>query len=314
MVHQLRPQWGPATLVLEEQTKRSYQFQDGRLRKLKQGFYHMMTPYEVEVTRADIIREELDEMHKAVYAERRARRVQASEGNAVRFEEQVRVFLHLFPKGFQDPAYLDAWRAPVSGSSARRHVDSALAKARTALGRDALDQLLDADDHEGVIAALRTVYRETSLASPSKTIQPLEGLRPEKVRALATALRELLHGEDDFTDRFRGWLTALSGVTDVSWTAATLPAALFDPTEHAPIKPTVFQVQARVHGASPLTRKRPTPRGYDRMRRVALTTRDALVTRGLQPVDLLDIWSFCWETLRPRGQQLMRELGGSSRR
>ena len=192
-------------------------------------------------------------------------------------------------------------------------MDSAVAKAQALLARASIDHLLEGEDHEGVLEALRTVYQETSLASPSKSIQPLQGLSPSKATALALSLRDLLHGEEeDYAIRFRAWLVALADVTEVTWIAATLPAALFAPAQHVPIKRSIFQVQARVHGAIPLTRQRPTPQGYARLRKVGLTTRDALITRGLQPADLLDIRNFCWETLRPRGLQVMRELGLSN--
>ena len=47
--HSRRPQWGLCILSSEDKTSRKYQFQDGRSRTFKEGFYHLLEAVERSV-------------------------------------------------------------------------------------------------------------------------------------------------------------------------------------------------------------------------------------------------------------------------
>ena len=56
--HQARPQWGLAILAWEGRDKRRYQFQDGKLRTFKQGYYEKLTPVtETDGSPEEIVRD-----------------------------------------------------------------------------------------------------------------------------------------------------------------------------------------------------------------------------------------------------------------
>ena len=49
--HTKRPEWGVAILAWERGGRRAYQFEDGRLRKFREGYYSLMKPVdELELT------------------------------------------------------------------------------------------------------------------------------------------------------------------------------------------------------------------------------------------------------------------------
>ncbi len=312
VTHRLRPQWGAAILVKEEKSKRSYQFRDGVLRKLKRGFYDMMVPLEASEAREAILLDELERLHEHTRDERTQREQIQAQPPVMSLDDQLRVFHHLYPEGFQDPAYLAAWRRPTGSRPAKRHVDAALELASTLLAAERLEGLLAAGDYVHVLGSLLRVLKHTSLANPTRVVSPLADAGTEHDEALARALVTLLHGEGTHRRRFEGWLLALGEVEglEVSWPMATLPCALVHPARHVCVKHNVFQQQARIVSAAAVTRKRPTPLGYERMSAVARATHNALVEAGLKPADLLDVRSFIWETLRPSGQDTLAELRG----
>ncbi|MDX1747651.1 MAG: hypothetical protein R3324_17080, partial [Halobacteriales archaeon] len=104
--HVKRPQWGVAILAWEKEGKRAYQFEDGRLRKFKKGYYSLMKPTEdVERAPEAVIRD----LEDAVEANKGKDPPEVLEAVAS-FEDQVELFITMYPKGFQDEEWIEDHR------------------------------------------------------------------------------------------------------------------------------------------------------------------------------------------------------------
>ncbi|MFT5680926.1 MAG: hypothetical protein ACI8RZ_001832 [Myxococcota bacterium] len=308
--HSRRPQWGPGLLVHEEPTRRVLQFQDGQLRKFKRGYYDLLTPCQLSETRASMLVEELETLHIQTRSDRAIQTKLQQKPPVMPFSGQIQVFSTLFPGGFQDPDYLDTCRTSSGPRFSKRHIDRAVSVTKKKLSQKRLEKLLAAGEPGLIIGSLVDVFKKTSLASPLQIVKPLAAMDADHHAPVALALHALLYGEAAYKKRFRAWLLALGDVPDlkVTWPLATLPAALRHPDKHIVIRRRVFQLQARIIRPDAIARRRPTPRGYRRMREVVQDTHEALIEASLQPADMFDVHHFIWQTLRPKGQQLHQEL------
>jgi hypothetical protein len=305
--HSRRPAWGVGLLTNEGEGRRSIRFQDGRLRTFKVDYYHMLEEFEASEAVVATMAEELNATHDA-HAQVERRRSQAAEQLPVMtFDEQVRVFDHLFPGGFTGEKWLDAWRHPLNdGDSRKRHVDPALVIARERLSPEALESASSAE----ILAAAAVVLGTTGLASPSRLTRPLTETCEDDPEPVANALVGLLHGENPYGERARAFIMALdrSGLANVTWPMVTLLPALYRPNEHVAVEHRPFALQARSLDRNSAVPRAPSPVGYQRFLALAEQVRTRLTERGQAPRDLIDVRGFIWETLRPRGQQTLEEI------
>ena len=118
-------------------------------------------------------------------------------------------------------------------------------------------------------------------------------------------LVELLYGEGPYAARFDRFSSALGSASDerVRWPMVSALSALVHPKEHVCIKPNVFREQAR--GMAPTFRYTPTPSGasYARLLDIANTVKVQLEAAGEPVRDLMDVFDFIHETLRPKARQ-----------
>ena len=301
--HRKRPKWGLAILCGQQEDKREFQFQDGQQRVFKEGYWDMMQPVDQPLDRAQKIVRELKSMLRA------ARQRDASSGTVkksgpppISFEEQLSYFrAKLFPEGLGG----DSWKSKVRGEGIKkrrkRHREAAIADAREKLGKDAIKALLAEENYTEVCKRLHSVLTASDLTASSDTA-PLRKLPKEGEREVAEQLLDLLYGDGPFAarfDRFVTRLTALSGER-VRWPMATAAPALVSPTEQICIKPNVFREQAR--WMAPSFRYSPTPSGasYGRLLDVARAVERKLTEAGEPVRDLLDVFDFVHETLRPK--------------
>ena len=312
VVHQKRPQWGVAMLTWEGNDRRRYQFQDGRLRTFKDGFYHMLETVDVSQAAQTTLREDLERKHGMSLQDREAERAREKKAPVMSFSDQLRVFRHLFEEGFQTEDYIMTFRNREGRTRLKRLVDPAIQLAQEKLSREAMSARIEAGDWTGLMDDVFTVLKRTSLASPTKVVKPLKALDETHLPRLARALFDLLYGDPEvkYSRRFREWVMALDaeGSVAVNWPMATVLPALVLPEEHVCVRRKAFRLQARSVAPDARVGKHPSPRGYKRARRIAKKTRAQLVENDFEPRDLFDVRQFIWETLRPKGQETLDDL------
>jgi hypothetical protein len=294
--HKKRPQWGVAILAADDGDVRSYQFEDGRLRKFKKGYFKLMEP--VDEIRGS--RETLVESLTQAAQEKGNRFAEIETLEPVApFQAQVDLFLELYPKGFADEEWIADHRARESGSALKRHREPAITAVRETLSAEACQEWMAQEDYAGLAEALRSVLSSTDLVS-LKHVRVLKGLEAEETKHLAEAVTDLLHGEDEYRRRFRGWLRVLGGIVGgrPSWRLATALPALAFPDEQTCVRHSAFKRQAAV--ISPRSRYSRKARvvPYENFRQVAFAVRKRLEAAGQEPRDLLDVYDFIWTTLR----------------
>ncbi|TVQ94955.1 MAG: hypothetical protein EA397_00435 [Deltaproteobacteria bacterium] len=300
--HKSKPEWGIGVWMEEESNKRRLRFEDGQFRAFKKGFYHLLKPVDTEKV-------DVQEVFGRIVGEHvEAVELKATDKPPVMpFAAQIAVFRHLYPEGFDSEAFDQTWRRPESGSVRKAHLHAAMDKAAF-LKKKASRKRIEAGEAAQLADEAIKLLGSTTLITPAK-LKPLKNLDEEGRAVLGTALVELLHGEARFGKRFKAWLTTLNELhVPPSWRTATGWLGLAKPTKHMPIRRRVLLLQARA--ISPVqVPATPSLAGYRRARRVAKSTHNALEKAGLQPENLLDVYAFIWETLRPKGQKLAKEIG-----
>lgn len=289
--HALREQWGPAIIAWDRPTKRAYQFDDGRLRVIKRGYYGLMRPVQLPADRARRLADRLRRQAGISRARRQIKRQARTRGKRVlTLDRQIEAFRLLFPKGFSG----DEWRYIHRGVDApralKRHRDIHIDAARDSFDREQLRALVETEDFDGVIDRWVELLGRVDLVR-KKEVEALHRLAPEERQRAARALVALLDAADD-AERMRQ-LDALSrAAPSISWGCATAVLALLYPEQHICVRPPSFKKQARWMAPDLEHTKRVSSALYGAYRemvgRVAQRLRDA----GLEPTDLFDVCDF----------------------
>jgi hypothetical protein len=293
--HSKRAEWGLAILAWDQGNRRGFQFQDGVLRVISEGYYALLRPVtEPPEGAAQLI---ADLRQRAGMAEERAR--SKASGARLTFSDQLKIFRIKYPGGFTD----DGWARGGDGRRLKKHRQPAIDDAQAALADEALQAALTGQRCAEVIEALATLLGQTNLVKP-KEVEGVRQLPIERAEPVVAALRELLHGEEAaIGPRFDRLAAELHG--QFSWALTTAPGALARPEVLAYVHPPTIQRQAQV--LEPLFSLRVHPNGHAYGRAVALTTRvrDLVMEAGLQPADLLDVYDFMAATLMPSSLKLL---------
>lgn len=142
----------------------------------------------------------------------------------------------------------------------------------------------------------------TNIVFPIEGAIPFGALDQEDRPAALAALEQLLHGDGDYAVRLQRFAESVnlkdkSGKgKKVTWPMATLFAALYRPTEHTCVKPTVFAAQGATLGLVVEKSQPVTAVGYRQFFNVAKTTQERLLATGHRPRDFVDVYSFIWRT------------------
>lgn len=297
--HSARPAWGLATCVGSSNTHASFQFQDGKLRRIGQAFIHLLKEVDRPIDVSERIQNELAAKAGLTISRQKAR---AAGDTLYTVSQQVRLFRADFPEGFADAAYVTKHRGAPDKRAAKRHRDPAIARANALIGRSELLTLIAAGDFDTVVARLADLLGSTSLLNKQQ-LEPLGALYGEAKGDVAAALCDLLDDEVDFTAAMDVWIAALSRGGKVSWQLATAPLALLLPSEHLCVSPTILAQQARWLAPRLEVKREPSGQVYKRL--LALTRRltSELEKLELTPRDLLDVHDFMWLTLRPAARK-----------
>jgi len=305
--HSTRKKWGLALLAWDHGEKRGYQFEDGKLRVFKKGFFELL----------DKIAVDTDEK-KAILATLRRRlgwrenvtvkTVEPAENDSS-FDLQVELFLNQYPKGFQDTEWAKERRGIDTTRCLKRHRDVAIVEARKLLSRARLHSLLEEGSHRAVIDAMRAVGDSTDLIAKAK-LSPLEEMGDEEAKRLAEQLFELLHGEERLEIRFERFVDTLARSTkkQPTWQLATLFLALFDPKGQLCVKTSTIRAQAMRLGRRFTLSAMPNAPKYDQILSMIADVQRTLEEEGLAPRDLLDVYDFMETTLSRKAERELEAL------
>jgi len=300
--HSKRPEWGVALLAWERGSTRAYQFEDGRLRKIREGYYKLLEPADDLGERAPRIRKNL----KRVINAGDDSDVKVIEAVAP-FSAQVALFKRLYPGGFEDPQWIEDHRRP-SGAPLKRHRGPISEEAKEALSKSRCEEALASDGHEELADIIADLLARTDLA-PISHAKALKGLDPEEKKRYVEAVVRLLHGEEAGDRYFKEYVDTLRELFDErpNWRIATVLPGIFDPHAHVVVRRSAFLRQAGSIAPTARYSRRATAGSYKNFLRVATGTRKRLATAGHEPRDLLDVHDFVWATLRTAA---LEHLGG----
>ena len=290
--HVKRPQWGLAILAFEKGDNRAYQFEDGRLRKFKRGYFDLMKPASSKRRTNEAV---IFDLQAALGVDPAPRKTLTP---VAPFESQVDLFVALYPKGFQDEKWTAEHRA-APGRSLKRHRDHVIEQAADQLSAERIAKKRAKGDLRGLTASILEVLAATNLVS-ARHVKTLRGMDASESETFADTAAELLHGDGDFGPRFRDWVGVLRDLLGgkPSWRLATVLPALLEPNEHVCVRHSSFIRQAAAVAPTSKYTRRARVGSYRNFRRVAQGVRTRLEAAGHEPRDFFDIHDFIWTTLR----------------
>ncbi len=298
--HTKRAQWGYAVLAWERDGKRGYQFEDGELRVFKEGYYKLLAEAECPPDQAVRL---LAQLGRASGAKGDGK----GNDRVLTFDEQLAVFLEQYAEGFAGGEWRNQHRGEGLSRRLKRHRDAAIADAQEQLSREALSELIAANDHAEVVKRLSDVVQGTDLVTRAQA-DPLARAKPSA--DLSLGLRDLLYGEGPFDPLFDEFCRRLleAGRKQLSWPLVTSILSLVQPNKHIAVRPTVIGKQAQ--WASPRLRysAKPEARVYARILSMGNTVMTRLTEAGQPPKDFLDIYDFMLVTLRPAAERILEEV------
>ncbi len=302
--HRTRASWGLGTKVWRKDGLSGFQFQDGNLRRIADGFAHLLEPVDRPRDESERLQKELAGQAGVILG----RRNQAgSDEILVTFQDQLLYFRGLFEGGFAG----DAWKKKYRGAGARRikrHRDPAIADASAQLAEADLRGLLAKGDHDAVIERAIAVLEKTSLVTKTQ-LKPLLALNEQTRPKAAETLVEVLYGEGPMGQAYQAWIGALrASRMNVSWALVTALPALVHPERHTCVRSTAFATQARWMAPSIELKKRPSGFAYERLLKMVDRVVDELTQADLAPTDRVDVYDFIVLTLSPSARKKIQAI------
>lgn len=312
--HTKRPQWGAALLAWARTDKRAYQFEDGKLRLFKQGYFHLLRPIDQPLDETLELIEELETKLNLSHARREAQAEARRKGQQyVTMKQQIEVFERRFPDGFDDPAFVSLYRGSEDGRRLKRHCDPAIVDAQAQLSEPELRAMVQEGDWTSVFDRLVEVTTATSMTSARKHRGILDQLPVSRYEAVARSLVDMLYGGGDPAERFDAWVSALSfGKRPATWMLATAVPSLVHPDTYLPVRRSVIEKQVRSMAPTLTLDKKPTGRQYVRLCKMGERVIERLKEGGHAPRDMHDVRAFIWETLRPKAKTALKGAGRST--
>lgn len=292
--HSKRPQWGLAILASEAGGKSRYIFQDGQTRVFPSKFTHLLEQVDKPLDVASRVVNELSAQIDGGPAPK-----VTDPSDRVGFNEQLAIFLHLFPGGFADADYIAKVR---SGPRRRkRHRVPLVADAQAALSQEVLQAAIDAGEGSQIHAmCLRLLENCTAVSKRHR--QPLEAMPANRHDELAQVLLDLLYGEGNSFDRFTRYIDVMDHDPGdrPTWALVTSIPAMVQPLEHCAVKRSVFAKQASWMAPRLVLGDVPNGGQYQRVLTMARGIIKRLEEAGHKPTDFWDVHDFVWTTLRPK--------------
>lgn len=300
--HSKREQWGLAIVLAKYDDRVTMQFQDGRTRNFKAGYYHLL----------DAVDRPLDQTTEIVQALRSMNDDGSgtAEGRikAVSFDEQKAYFRQKFPDGFQDAGYTEHHRGDERKKALKRHRDALVAKAET-LHKNPMKKLIDAEDWGAIHKAAVKTINTTDLVG-AKERKRFSKIADGDLEVFAKALFNLLHENDRLANRMDNYVRALRVTIGEapSWALASVLLGAVHPQEHVVVRKNVLSLQARWMAPGLSVSDSPMGILYERLAEMAKNVQTELEQDGFTPRDLLDTIDFMWATLRPMAQKKILKM------
>lgn len=307
--HINRPEWGRGVVVdSRNDAQKLVIFDDGVTRKIGEDYWDKLRPVTLpaEEQAALLARAARIVAAPATPAKKAsgARAAAATRSPPVMtFEEQVRQFLVMFPKGFDDERFISEERGRSGATGSEGYKQRAIDDAQELLSAAALEPLLASGAYDEVFKrACAVVKRTENLLFWRTESGPFSRVPAERHEAVARALFALLHGAGPVARRFDALAGALQ-IEKAGWALPTVFGALFAPGEHYFVRATIADKQARILDVE--TMRKPLPDGatYERFVEMARALAARLRASDLTPRDLMDVYSFSWRTLHEKSQK-----------
>lgn len=282
------PDWGVGLVVQDLPPYRIFFFENAGEKKFIKDKVKGLVPVTLEAGELAALRTRATGRRSSSPAKTPSRKPGAKKARFTTVATQLPVFERLFPGGFAGEAFVKE----------RADKDAAIALANeklsaAAFGSESVDEMF---------------ARACAVLGATNIVFPIEGLIPFKQLAggdrekAVAGLKDLLHGTGSLgarIERFTSTLALKDGkgqAKKVTWPLATVFAGLFDPKANVSVKPTAFATQAAIVGVSVDKTQAVDETGYGLFLDVAKRTEQQLVTAGLQPRDLMDVYTFIWRT------------------
>jgi hypothetical protein len=302
--HRKRPEWGAAICAWIRQERQAYQFEDGKLRVFKQGWYDRIEEIDLPLNKAATTAARLNRKRGLT-----ALHKMASTFDGISFEDQLRLLGHFYPGGFSGEKWQKEKRGAEQKRRLKRHRDAAVAHAREALSADAIDKMIADEDYDAAWDTIVDVLKSTDLVN-TRQMKTLTMLEPDKRETMVKRTRQLLWSDEPYKIRLERFIGALALATgkEPSWQLATALPALVHPKEHICVRPTSMKAQASWMAPRLKWSKVPSAPLYMRLHDMVITVREELTEGDYEPTDMLDIYDFMWTTLRPKAREALKSI------
>jgi hypothetical protein len=283
--------WGRGLMLWEREGKRGYQFEDGKLHVIAEGYFDLILP----AKKPDpVLRHRLKEAAVANGFELADGTKKKGSANTPlpNLDDQITVFEGVYEGNFHGDAWIEAFRKRASGRRIKRHRDPAIEEAKEVLSKDALQACVDAGNYSEVLERVVKVVGKTDLATKQQ-LDVFKGVEAD--RELAEALIGFLHdvrqGELAVMARLRRALARFD-IKTPAWTVLTAPRALLYPADHMCVRPSVIRAQCKSLMPRYKPGSVPSADDYSRCLELAMTVREYLTKEGFAPRDLFDVTDF----------------------
>ncbi|MEO0323572.1 MAG: hypothetical protein AAF447_11490 [Myxococcota bacterium] len=297
--HAKRREWGLGLVLKKREDRVRVQFEDGRQRRFKRGWYHLLEPADRRHDEALDVAEALREMAGET-------KPTGNRKRPIALEEQLAYFRELFADGFGDDDYVIAHRGDGRKRPLLCHRD-----ALVAAGTKMREAVRDSDAERLMDAATTAVTRTDLIASKER--KSFAAMEASGRAAVAEALFAVAKSRGALVRAFDGLVKALEralGQTP-SWALVTLLLAAPRPDARLVVLPRIAQAQARWMAPGLTVGARPLGALYARLETMALRVRADLEEAGLAPKDLFDVVQLMKLTLGPTAQKRIRDRRGT---
>lgn len=300
--HSKRPEWGIAIVAYEQPDKKGFQFEDGKLRIIRDGYYDLLEPVDLPRERAEELVAQLERLGGITSARRdMANEARAGGKEVISLQKQLKAFTIKYPEGFSGETWSSYHRGNDVEKTLKRHRSLVAAETAETLAERKLRELLAAGDHRGVVDAWASALKRTDLVSP-KSLGQLKDLPDALVENAAPLLIDLLYGEGPLKERFDAFARA---VPTAEWDSVTAALALLYPEEHVCVRINAFKKQALWMSPRMAHSKIPMGAIYERYQEMCTRLKVRIEEAGLTPVDFLDVHDFIKISLAPATLKLL---------
>lgn len=291
--HTKRPSWGLAIMSSQLENKRRYQFEDGELRTIANGYYHMLEPAPAPKDGDSRIAQLL--LERDLGRARRRLDQMDTTANVVSLRQQLDWFASTYEGGFDGVTWKEQHRMRAKGSALKRHRDPVLEDAKKLFTQENLQTVQTAEHADAWLDRLHALLKRTDCVRAKE----LKGLStvPDALE-LVRNLDAWLYGEGEARGRFRKFVYSFN---EPSWSLVTTIGALALPTVHIAVSTSAFTRLAMF--LQPNMDKftgRPTWSQYQAVLQMVEIVRLQLLQSGHEPTDVMDVRDFICDTLRPK--------------